>query len=245
MASSQPAPGQQEVVRIPLGVAASAAPAASFSSYPNLFYLSVTNSGDRWKNLDLVAADGSRVRSHQALLGATCRVLKRCLLDPKLIPEDQTTIVFPDHSPEEVDLFLRVVYGLDDAKEAGPVLKDLLMTVGFLGTPERPGSPPPSIAGIKSELNFDHTADYNFASKYMGHSILDASPGNHHGDDMMTDEEDSDESNDDDYEYGRAGTEDSNDSDDFLGLVDKPKKRGRKRRSSGNNINIFCFIFFY
>ena len=197
-----------------------AAPTASFSSFPNLFYLSPEHGSD-WMNLELVSGDKHRIRSHQALLGASCKILKKCLLDPKLIPEDQTTIVFPDHSSEEINMFLRIIYGFDDIKQASQSIQELLWTVGFILGPPKPA---PSIANIKSELDFDHTADYNQASTYAGHSILDTN--------TVEDEEDS--SNDDDYEYGRAGTEDSNDSDDFLGLVNKPRKRGRKRKGSGN-----------
>ena len=120
----------------------------SFSSFPDIFYLSPDHASS-FQNARLISREGACLGSHQALLGASCRNLKKCLLDPRLILETEAVILCPDYSREDLDQFLQVLYGNASAKESSPVVKSLLGICDFITEPVEPAG---SIANIKSEI---------------------------------------------------------------------------------------------
>ena len=120
----------------------------SFSSYPDIFYLHPDHDSS-FQNVQIISRDRSCIRSHQALLGASCSNLKKCLLDPRLILESEAVIICPDYSKEELEQFLHILYGGASAKEATDVVQNLLFLCGFITEPVKPAG---SIANIKSEI---------------------------------------------------------------------------------------------
>ena len=88
------------------------------------------------ENVHLIAGDGFVLKSHQVLLGAGCSVLKSCLLDPGLVAasEDQVLILCPDYSQQDLEAFLRVLYGEEAPgaqNKSQKRVKSLLQTCGY------------------------------------------------------------------------------------------------------------------
>ena len=127
----------------------------SLTSYPDIFYLCPDSESSRsFQNVELISSQGSRLQSHQALLGAACHVLKTCLLEPRLLAETEAVLIFPEYSLQDLEAFLNILYGSGSAKEASESVKELLKNCGFITDKVKPAR---SIAHIKSEtVSYTH-----------------------------------------------------------------------------------------
>ena len=97
---------------------------AKLSSCPKLFYLDQSLyspfhdvtiiAGFRDHQLNDIAGDGAppparQLRTHVALLGATCAVLKDALLSARLSEEQEVVILAPDYTFRDIQTFGRVL----------------------------------------------------------------------------------------------------------------------------------------
>ena len=126
-------------------------PMAKLSSCPKLFYLD-QSLDNLFHDATIIAGlggdmmiedqeDGApprsrQLRTHVAVLGATCAVLKDALLAACLNEEQEVVILAPDYSILEIQTFIRVLCGKADQNEK-EAIQGLLDTVGF-GKKPRP-----------------------------------------------------------------------------------------------------------
>lgn len=67
----------------------------------------------------LVAADGIRVKAHRLVLCAACKLLRKALSNASDL-DDETVVVVPDFTGEQIQRFLHLVYGKAEAAKDWP-----------------------------------------------------------------------------------------------------------------------------